>query len=507
MKKINIICYCYFLFSVSVFSQSSFLKIFNRFEFSVKNTIEDVFTDDLNKDNLEDLLVVTESSEKREMYIYFQKRTGYSSKPDQILSFDRRAIFFDFGDITDIHKGKEIVCLTKKSIFYYYFKDGLYQKKPERLMELSSIFQSTSKECPVRTKFIFNVKNENSSMILIPNIDDMILYKRAENGEFKKSQKRKIKPHFITSSNLNPYKNDSEHENFSQKVNIRVPRIYLKDFNGDKTKDILSIYEDKIKVFFFNNVNGRYSVEPDFEICLEVLTKEEKERLLKPFFYIETVDLNNNGLMDIIVTKAAVKVTSSMTKIYIYLNKKGKIGSTPDQIMILDNTLGYPRFEDLNNDGFKDLIVDELNMGLFQLIKILITNKASFKENIYLRKEDRYGPKADFKLKGNVRFDLEISEKNQSEFMCFDGDFTGDSVKDFFKTNIDKDKICIFKGNLGKKNLYSKNPDYESKESILPGDFIIKDLNGDKIQDVIFDYRKIKMREKHIVILLSKGKK
>ena len=82
--------------------------------------------------------------------------------------------------------------------------------------------------------------------------------------------------------------------------------------------------------------------------------------------------------MDLVVTKTTIKSNSSLTKLYFYLNKKGKITTTPDQVVIFDNSLGTPKFVDINNDGQKDLIVREAKIGLFQILKILITQKLNY---------------------------------------------------------------------------------------------------------------------------------
>jgi hypothetical protein len=479
--------------------QSSLLDIFRRYEFKVKDTIEDIFTEDLNDDGLFDLLVLTKAKNDKLLNIYIQKNEGFSQNPDQRMTLNKQVIIFDCGDVDSAYKGKEIVCLTSDAVFYYYLINGLYQEETRELMKVNSIFLSVSLECPVRSQFIFQTANKKSTMLLIPDAQGMNIFWQ---GQLNRSHKISLKPVFTTSSYSRRHREDSDFEIFSQKIIARVPMVFLKDFNGDKVKDLVSINKDEVEVFFMNQ-DGTFSLNPDFNIGLEVLTEEEKEKILRPGFNVKAEDLNGDGLIDVVATKTTLKSNSSLTKLYIYLNKVGKIESTPDQIVIFDNSLGTPKFFDLNNDGSKDLIVREAKIGLYEILKILITQKLNYKESIYLRKNDKYPANADFKLKAQTLFDLEKSTRSvEGEFFYFEGDYNGDGVKDLLKTDSRKKKIIIYLGDLKKKQIYALEPNLEIKESLIPIDLIINNLNGDDKSDIIFDYRRNK--EQKIVLYLSK---
>jgi len=363
MNRLKILLFICTLVSMAVYPQSNLLEIFNRYELKFEHTIEDIFTDKLNNDGLADLLVLTNSPESKILNIYFQKEKGFSNSPDQRLHFDEKAIIFCCGEVTDRYQGKEIVYLTRKGIYYYFLKGNLYNTESEHLMDKSSIYLSKSEESPVRSNFILKIPKENNTIIFIPEAQKLTLCRKGENKDFQEYQKINLAPVFTISSWLKPHKDDLDVEMFSNKVIVRVPRIYHKDFNGDKKNDLISVYKDKLEVFL-QGEKGVFSLEPNFKIGLAVLTEEEKEKILRPNFTVKVVELNNDGLMDVVVTKTTIKSSSSLTKIYVYQNKGGKIKVTPDQIMVLDNCLGAPNFCDLNNDGKKDLIVYFLNQFL-----------------------------------------------------------------------------------------------------------------------------------------------
>jgi len=101
-----------------------------------------------------------------------------------------------------------------------------------------------------------------------------------------------------------------------------------------------------------------------------------------------------------------------------------------------------------------------------------------------------------------MRFDFEKLEESEGEIAYFSGDFNGDGVKDVLKKIDAKNMLAIFLGQSGaKKIIFSKKASYEIKEE-LPMLIMIKDLNNDKVSDIIFDFQMDE--KKKIVLFLSK---
>jgi len=502
MKKFMIL-FTFLLFSsFNLNAQSDFLKIFNRFEMKFDHLIEDIFFEDLDDDNLKDILIQTRTPEKKKLLIFFQNRDGFSSVPSQILDFDENAIIFDLGNITNQYQGKEIVYLTSTSLKYYYLKENFYNQESIKLIDISSIFLSPSPESPVRCKFIWDVNEDKLDDLFIPKPNNLTLLLGEKNGIFKESQKINLGPIFTTRSPFRFSMEDLENpESFSQKIITRVPKLYVDDFNGDKREDIISIFKDKIKVFFQNEKN-EFSREPDFEINLDILTEEEKKKIPPPTYSVYSIDLNNNGLIDIVVSKSEVQTMASLSKIYIHLNKKGKIDLSPDQILVNDSLFGGLDILDINGDNHKDLIIREAKMGIFQFLKVLITKRLTYENAIYLGQSGKYPKLPAAKIKSKIRFDFEKLEKTEGEIAYFSGDFNKDGIKDVLKKIDEKNMLVIFLGrSVVRKKMFSEKASYELKEE-LPRDIIIKDLNDDKVSDIIFDFRMDE--KKKLLLFLSK---
>ncbi len=502
MKKFVTLFICFLFFSFNSYAQSDFLEIFEKSEMKFDDLMDDIFFEDLDNNDLKDIVIQTNTLKNKKLLIFFQNRDGFNSAPSQILNMDENAIIFDVGNITNQYPGKEIVYLTSSSLRYYYLKDNFYNPESIKLIDISSIFLSPSPESPVRCEFIWDLNEDKLDELYVLKPNYLTLLSGEKNGVFKETQKIGLNPIFSIRSPLRFSSEDLEvPENFSQKIITRVPVLYFEDFNGDKRKDIISIFKDKIKVFL-QNEKREFSKEPDFEINLDILSEEEKKKIPPPSYSVDAIDLNNNGLIDIVVSKSQLQTMGSLSKIYIHLNKEGKISLTPDQILVNDSAFGHPAILDINGDNHKDLIISEAKMGIFQILKVLITKKLTYENAIYLGQSGKYPKLPATKVKSKIRFDFEKLERTEGEIAYFSGDFNKDGIKDVLKKIDEKNMLAIFLGVSGaRKKIFSKKASYRVKAE-LPSEIIIEDLNNDKVSDIIFDFRRDE--KKKLVLFLSK---
>lgn len=501
MKKFIILFMFLLFFSFNLYAQPDYIKNFNRFEMKFEQLMEDVFFKDLNDDNLKDALVITKVSDKKKLFIFYQSNDGFSPASNQILNFDEDAIIFDVGNISDRYQGKEIVYLTNTSIRYYHRGENLYNQESAKLIDISSIFQSPSPESPVRCRFIWDVDEGKLGYLFVPEPDKLKILSADKDEIYREIQKIDLDPIFSTRSQFSRPQDFDVYESFSKKVVIRVPLFSLEDFNGDKRKDIVSLYKDEIRVFFQNEKN-EFSEKPDFQIELDVLTEKEKKHPSPPMFRLFATDLDNNGLIDFLVSKSQIQTMSSLSKTYIYLNKEGKIDVTPDQILVNESAFGRPEILDIDGDNHKDLIVSELKMGLFQILKMLITKKLSYEDAIYLGESGQYPKLPAAKIKSKIKFDFDNPGKSEGEIAYFSGDFNRDGVRDLLRKKDDKSELAIFLGEPRvRKKMFSEKASCVIQEE-LSTQIVIEDLNDDKASDIILDFRRDE--KKKLVLFLSK---
>lgn len=502
MKK-YILLVVWLSLSVIAKASSDFSAIFNKFEMKFDDLLEDIFFEDLNNDQLKDILVLTkDENNKKKLHLFFQNRNGFNPVPSQTLDFDKNAIIFDIGNVTNRYPGKEIVYLTPTGLKYYHFEGEIYHPEPKELADVSSIFQSPSPESPVRSRFIWDFNGDSLGYLLVPVSDYLLLLSSDRDEKYKIIQKLHLGPIFVTQSHSKASADTEFFENFSQKVTIYVPLIYVEDFNGDQRKDILSLFREQLKVFFQNEKKG-FSEEPDFALDLGILTEEEKQNPSLPFYKVFATDVDNDGLIDILVSKSQIKTTTSLSKIYIYLNKKGKIDSSPDQILVNESSFGTPEVLDVDGDQHKDLVISEIKMGIFQIFKMLLTKKLSYEDAIYLGQKGQYPSLPAARVKSKVIFDFDNpGKKPEGDIAYFSGDFNRDGIKDVLRKVDGKNELIIYLGGLEKKKInFAEKPSHRVHEELSSG-IIIEDLNNDRSSDIIFDFRREKKRI--LVLFLSK---
>ncbi|MBF0338007.1 MAG: VCBS repeat-containing protein [Nitrospirae bacterium] len=127
------------------------------------------------------------------------------------------------------------------------------------------------------------------------------------------------------------------------------------DFNGDKVTDLAYIYEDKIH-FLINGGFGK-----DYDTSHELAAP-------KYGFDLKTPDLNNDSISDI----AAVGIFDQ--QLYLYLSR-GPLDYELAKIDFKDSRLTevfaakYLSVDDVNEDGFVDILVPEFKNNALWLIK------------------------------------------------------------------------------------------------------------------------------------------
>jgi hypothetical protein len=276
----------------------------------------------------------------------------------------------------------------------------------------------------------------------------------------------------------------------------------IEDFNGDQRKDILSLFREQLKVFF-QNERKEFSEEPDFAIDLGILTEEEKQNPSPPFYRVFATDVDSDGLIDILVFKSQIKTTASLSKIYTYLNKKGKIDSVPDQVWLNESSFGTPEILDVDGDQHKDLVMPEMEMGIFPIFKMLLTKKLTYEDAIYLGQKGSYPTVPAARVKSNVIVDFNnLGIKPEGDIAYFSGDFNRDGIKDILRRVDEKNELVIYLGTLEKRKInFAESPSYLFRGELSSG-IIVEDLNHDRLSDIIFDYRREKKRM--LVLFLSK---
>jgi len=533
-------------------------ELFNEYRMNTKD-LGSRRLDDVNEDGLIDFVYIND----RKLSFFIQSRNGFSKSPDQVVVIDSSAIIFDINDLDRESPGKEIVILKPDGIFSYnQDKNGTYCSEPvpiyniknasTREVELndysSGIGDTNGSDIVVgsfvekkyrslrRWNFIEDITNDGLKDLILPL--DVGVYqffiRNNNNSSFTKGTTLNILPRYSfsfsdsrdNSKNYTSYSNsgvvmiyssDSDNEgiSYSSSRTARVEKFYLEDYNGDKKPDVV-FKRKKQDIYFAQNEKGRFSSKPLFskkktfdkgqfrqnfrERLRETYKKEKNLEIMGPEF----IDLNRDGVEDILCIKMSGGIFSLRSVLFIYYGSQpGEFPEKPSRVFVSEGILAGDPDEickDFNGDGKQDLVLPYFKISLTGIIKILITRNISVKYHFYLCNEKgTYPSKPTFER--DIDYKFSFSEGGEPTIAKFDGDFNGDGLKDMLIAP-EKDKISLYFGN--REEVFPKDPSVEIEGIKVPNDARITDLNNDWKSDIYFRFRDKEKETEELVVLLSK---
>jgi hypothetical protein len=140
---------------------------------------------------------------------------------------------------------------------------------------------------------------------------------------------------------------------------------------------------------------------------------------------------------------------------------------------------------DIDGDGRRDLITLTLDFSLLQALRILVAHSLSIGLDFHVfcqQADGSFEPVAGLDLSG--RFRLDLNDFRQGQLSMFDGDFDGDSRKDFVQIGRGR-KVTIHRGRSGCR--FPTEPDLEIELAEAPKDLAlvdVADLDGDGLSDL-----------------------
>lgn len=479
----------------------------------------DYLVDDLNNDGLNDCLFFHTKKNKvisRHFSIFYQTVNGFNNKADQSFEIDPEAIIFDTADV-HMKSGKEIVFFKSTGVFYYEREDGHYNQTPKILLKTNSIFKLADKTFLEHLDFARDLNDDGIDEIMVPQFNNCVIYYRDRNGGYglKSRLNVRMQNSIVSSKEVSRYLVSS----------FVTPNIIIADYNRDQRNDIIVIQDTYLKVFFqdkqgnYSNDNSKY-IDLGFEITqayslkLRNINPEQRDRLKDRAGIRCLRDINDDGLLDIVIEKLLLGGGNLNPKkqIHVFFGKEvsgdslkgGIFNKVPDHIITNSGFQVRSWVVDLNNDRKLDIMVPVIQIGLFNIISMLLTGDINVTSFVYLMDDTgRYPKEADDVLSFTVEFDR---TGRKLPVANFDGDYNGDGRIDLL--GADEDNLVIhYCAGDGKIN---EDTDVKFPIEIPNNGRKVKPrkINADAKSDVVIIYPRIQnentRRENNVCILISK---
>ena len=466
----------------------------------LEGDVQDAVCQDLNGDLAEDILVLHNRSRFPEPYaerylsVFLQKNGLWNERPTQTLHLDHDEIVFDIGN-TDGDSICDLFFLKADGVYARKWTTDHYDTALQCILKTPSIFSAPDPNKLCRYTFAQDIDGDAVSELVLPQTHTLCIYAKDSQGTYVLSKSLWISPDIEL--------NTSENLVFS----FRLPSFQLKDFNADKTPDLLLLSQDRLDVYIqHENHEGPRNpsslIPPDlrYRMGARNIHPTALEPLAPTATILETCDLNRDGYVDVLLSKASrAGFTANISQIQIYLNKNGRFDFLPDQILTVENFGSEHVIKDFNGDGLLDLALLTFRIGFAQAAKFFITKKASNAYEFFLMRADNtYAKKPD----GKIAFSRAVRIQDifgSSLCQSFDGDFNGDGFHDFLM-GTDTNTISIFPGHPG--GFFDSKTVFRISAP-LSNRILVKDFNGDGRSDMLLWYPENPNLSKQILIFLS----
>jgi hypothetical protein len=225
---------------------------------------------------------------------------------------------------------------------------------------------------------------------------------------------------------------------------LLYPLLKSVDLNGDGRKDLLGL-RNGTGFCYLRDENGKLAAEP-FLWDLDIRSEEEIAKHRASLSY-RVADLNRDGCADVMVHKLVMSFTDWDAETAVFLGSPEKHRSKePHQSFPSRGFLSGVSLDDLDGDGYADVTVWSVKMGLVPMVEILL------RKTIHVKSHSYYGAWPEgFPVKATnegsfvLQIDSERPDFIRGLMPNTEGDFNGDGIKDLVAGK-GVDRLAIYPG-------------------------------------------------------------
>ena len=452
----------------------------------VSGEIHEVGAEDLDGDGWKEIFVsaneIREKAVERTIQVF-----AWSAEPDRVNLVRRaswkvhpEAVFWDFGP-----GGKGSA--DSRSL-YFLAHDGLW-RLPMAGAEVHNAV------CEIREPLLVATAQEDG----FPSLDFIRDWDGDGNEEALLPLGRKAQFHRWTSPDSWQLSDEVELSPFSVYNNNIVfglnvgsyqfltvlfyPLVAPADLNRDGRMDLLILQNGK-GLAFLRGEKGKLGQQGELW-DLDIRSPDEKLRHTASLSY-RVADLNRDGCADAVVHKVGVKFADWDSETVVFLGRPdGPPGREPDLRFPSRGLLSGVSVEDLDGDGFQDMNLWSVRMGLWPIIEILLRRVVHIESSYYY---GAWPPGFSEEPEARRGFEFRIDTARPDLFSGLvpntQGDFDGDGLKDLVAKSGD-DSLGIYLGRPRKGFASSPWMSVEDKGIAHMNYVRVEDLDGDGLCDIL----------------------
>jgi hypothetical protein len=232
---------------------------------------------------------------------------------------------------------------------------------------------------------------------------------------------------------------------------ITFPRWSVADQNGDGRPDLLFFSQDSVAVFRARK-NGDFPSEPDLYRGFGLLNPDERVKrglLVRG----EAGDVNGDGRADLFFKKTVGGISNMKTEARLYLAlTDGDYPQKPGYTVVRKGHGASARLLDVDGDGRSDLVWPHVEMGLANLIRMMLAGKLSLTFEVYFSRDGALSEAPGLKVPSALGINFRSAQELSGPYPVFEEDFNGDGIRDLVLGSAgggsgdDPDRLEIYAG-------------------------------------------------------------
>ncbi|MEW6439781.1 MAG: VCBS repeat-containing protein [bacterium] len=452
----------------------------------IPGEIQEIRADDLGGDGQKEIFVSTNrvDGKRIERLIRVFAWPGESEPallvPQSSWAVDPEAVFWDTGpEGSSAHPSRSLYFLSCHGLWRLPGR-GAAPGKPLCQVREPLLVASSQEDGFPCLDFIRDWDGDGKEEALLPQSRKALFFRLNGNGSWELSDAAEVSPYSMYNNNVLFGRKVGSYEFLSV---ILFPLFEAADLNRDGRTDLLVLRDGK-GLPFLRGEDGRLGGQGE-PWDLDIRTAEERLRHRATLSY-RVADLNRDGCADAVVHKVGVNFASWDSETAVFLgNPGGSAGGKPDLSFSSRGLLSGFSLEDLDGDGFSDLTLWSVRMGIWPMIEILL------RKVVHVKAESYYGawpPGFPEEPQTSRGFEFTIDTARPGFFSGLvpntEADLDGDGLKDMVAA-IGSDALGVYLGQPRKGFASSPWKTVEEKGVARMNYVRVEDLDGDGLCDLM----------------------
>jgi hypothetical protein len=344
-------------------------KVFEISEISGEGRVVSARFADFDGDGRKDLMIASLNGmppeEQRSIRVHLQDPDGsYPTIPSHVVTIPKWSAVYDIADLKDA-PGEELVLLRPDAITILSIADAEVIEWNIPVEGPSTVAASDDERGFDSFKLVYDMGPK--PLILVPQIG-LVSVLTADGTLMGQVDVGRRANYFVArNSSIISVESDLQ-------LYLDTPKLSIGDVDGDARADIVATTRHEIRVFI-GRPDGRFDREPSFTHSLKLISPLDHSR--GSGSVVTTArDVDNNGLLDLIITHVEGTFSDTVTTTYFYRNRDGRWDlANPDDQFVSDGTFSSDLLLDIDGDDADELVRIQVRFSVLELVEVLLTRK------------------------------------------------------------------------------------------------------------------------------------